>query len=297
MSALVTVRPPARAVALGVLRTLRPDHWIKNVLVVVAPLAAGRLLEPGVLGPVLLAFAGFCLAASAVYCVNDVCDAACDAAHPVKRLRPVASGLVGPRLAIAAAVPLAAAAVLLQTTAGARRVIALYLLLNVGYALWLKRRPLVESAIVASGFLLRPLGGGAATGITVSCWLLLVCAGGALFMVAGKRLSEQLKLGRLMLETRPMTGRYTRSRMRLVMAGSAVVAAVAYVGWTVDASRRGGAPWAALSTVPVALALARYGRLIRAGRAERPERLVLRDRVLPVLGLLWLAAFALAAHR
>lgn len=124
MSALITVQPPAREVALGVLRTLRPDHWIKNVLVVVAPLAAGRLLEPGVLGSVLLAFLGFCLAASAIYCVNDVCDAACDAAHPVKRLRPVASGLVGPRLAIAAAVPLAAAAVLLQTTAGARRVIA-----------------------------------------------------------------------------------------------------------------------------------------------------------------------------
>ena len=298
MSALVTERQPPREVAVGVLRLLRPDHWTKNLLVFAAPLAAGQLLHPVALGRAALAFAGFCLAASAVYCVNDVFDAAYDAVHPVKRSRPVASGLVDPRLAVAVAVPLAALAILLQSSTGLREILGLYLAVNVGYALWLKRRAVIETAVVASGFVLRPLGGVAATGIGMSGWLLVVCGGGALCMVGGKRLSEQVRMGALVEASRPMTTRYSPFQLRLLITCSAAVLVGAYVLWAVGdaAASRGEVPWAALSTTPLTLALLRYEQAIRAGAAERPERVVLQDRVLQALGLVWLVAFALAAR-
>jgi len=296
MSTLTTAPRPAD-VAAGLLRTLRPSHWTKNLLVLAAPVAAGRVLEPAVLGRGALAVAGFCLAASAVYCVNDVCDARQDAVHPVKRLRPVASGLVGPRLAVAAAVPLAATAILLQDSARLRLVLAVYLALNVGYAVRLKRRPVVESLVVASGFVLRPVGGAAATGIGMSRWLLVVCAGAALFTVTGKRFSEQLRLGRLMDGSRPMTTRYRPSQLRVMMIASVAVLVAAYARWAVEdaAAAEGEVPWAALSLTPLTLALVRYGQAVGAGAAERPERVVLADRVLQGLAAAWLLGFVLAA--
>ncbi|MGH3770982.1 MAG: UbiA family prenyltransferase, partial [Pseudonocardiaceae bacterium] len=83
----------------GLVRTMRPRQWVKNVLVLAAPFAGGFLFQLHVLIAVGIAFVAFSLAASGVYLVNDVQDVEADRAHPVKRNRPIAAGLVAPQLA------------------------------------------------------------------------------------------------------------------------------------------------------------------------------------------------------
>src|SRR3954451_13686738 len=105
---------PARTplgVARGVLKTMRPRQWVKNVLVLAAPFVGGDLFTQGIAIHLAVAFVAFSLAASGIYLVNDANDVAADRAHPTKQHRPVAAGVVPAWLAVAVAVVLLLAAV------------------------------------------------------------------------------------------------------------------------------------------------------------------------------------------
>ncbi len=303
---VVTGQPPvgvppdrpagARAVAAGVLRTMRPRQWTKNLLVLAAPLASGTVLEPSVLGPTLLALGLFCAAASGVYLLNDVRDVEEDRRHPRKRTRPVAAGVVPVPVAVAAGALLltgavACAAVLARPALTA--VIACYVAISVAYSWALKDQPVIDLAAVASGFVLRGVAGGAAAGIPLSQWFILVAAFGALFMVAGKRYAELVALGEHS-QTRRSLSEYSASYLRFVWSLSAGVASTAYCLWAFEMRTGDGVPWTTISIAPFVLALLRYAVDVDRGLAGEPEEIVLRDRVLLLLGLLWVAAIGLA---
>jgi decaprenyl-phosphate phosphoribosyltransferase len=295
----VVTDPPAagaRSVAAGVLRTMRPRQWTKNSLVLAAPLASGTVLEPSVLGPTLLALALFCLAASGVYLLNDVRDVEQDRRHPTKRTRPVAAGVVPVPVAVAAGVVLLAAAV----TAAAflsrpalAAVLACYVAISLAYSWMLKDQPVIDLAAVASGFVLRGVAGGAAAGIPLSQWFILVAAFGALFMVAGKRYAELVALGER-AETRRSLSEYSASYLRFVWSLSAGVACTAYCLWAFEMRVGDGVPWTTISIAPFVLALLRFAVDVDRGLAGAPEDIVLRDRVLLLLGLAWVATIGLA---
>lgn len=274
----------------GLVRALRPRQWVKNVLVLAAPLAAGSVLDPDVLGPSALAFVLFCLAASAVYLVNDVVDAEEDRRHPRKRFRPIAAGVVRPGLALAVAVVLAGAALTgaaLLTRTGLVAILAGYVVLSLAYCLGLKNQPVLDLAVVAAGFLLRGVAGGVAAGLPLSQWFLLVAAFGSLFMVAGKRYSELVLVGDLAATRRTLQA-YSASYLRFVWSLSAGVAVTAYSLWAFEmVAGQGGVPWATLSIAPFVLAILRYAVDVDEGTAGAPEEIVLRDPVLLVLGLTW----------
>ncbi|WP_375483611.1 decaprenyl-phosphate phosphoribosyltransferase [uncultured Jatrophihabitans sp.] len=295
---MTTVSASTRRVALPpYLAILRPEHWIKNVLVAAAPLAAGMLGREHVAIATAQAFVAFCLAASAVYCVNDVCDVERDRHHPRKRLRAVASGAVPVRTALIIAVVCTGASIALCSTNSLRLVIGIYLVLNIAYSLGLKNEPVVELCIVASGFLLRAVGGGPANHIPLSRWFLLVAGFGSLVLVAGKRLSELVQLDGKEPVTRPMLARYHASYLRMVLGIAAAVTMSAYVLWAFDVgAHRTGFPWATLSIVPLVVALLRYLLDADAGRAEAPERFLVTDRTLQFLGVAWFAIFLLAVR-
>ncbi|WP_298992143.1 decaprenyl-phosphate phosphoribosyltransferase [uncultured Pseudokineococcus sp.] len=278
-------------VALGLLRTARPRQWVKNLLVLAAPLAAGLLLEPAVLGATALAFLCFCLAASGIYLVNDARDAEADRAHPVKRHRPVAVGLVPARVAVTTGLLLLVAAVLLAvltSPAGLVAVIATYVVVQLAYCFFLKHQAVIDLAVVASGFLLRAMAGGLAAGIPLSQWFLLVAAFGSLFMVAGKRYSEHRLVGPGEAATRSSLKEYSESYLRFVWSLSAGVAVTAYGLWAFELTTpESGNPWPALSIAPFVLGLLRYAVDIDRGTAGAPEDIVLGDRVLQVLGVVW----------
>jgi decaprenyl-phosphate phosphoribosyltransferase len=263
---------------------------VKNVLVLAAPLAAGEVFNPDVLGPTAVAFLLFCLSASGVYLVNDSIDVEEDRRHPKKRFRPIAAGLVPRPLAIGLAVVLFAVALtaaVLLTRPALAGVLGSYVVIQLAYCLFLKNQPVIDLAVVASGFLLRGIAGGVAAGLFLSQWFLLVAAFGSLFMVAGKRYSELLVVGDE-AATRKTLREYSASYLRFVWSLSAGVACTAYSLWAFEmAESQDDVPWATISIAPFVLAVLRYARDVDKGAAGAPEEIVMHDRVLLVLGALW----------
>ena len=276
---------------------MRPKQWVKNVLVFSAPLAAGRLLDLRVLGETLLAMAAFGLVSSFVYLINDIVDVAEDRQHPTKRFRPIASGELPVPVAIGMAVVclLAGIGIGLATAIPLAVVLAVYVVLQHGYALWLKHQPAVDLAGGAGGFQLRALAGGLASGIPISQWFLLVASFGSLFMVAGKRFSELVELGPN-AGTRPSLAAYSADYLRFVWGLSATLVITFYSLWAFEQQARTvwGVPWTAVSIAPFTLAVLSYARDIDRGTAGEPENVVLHDPVLIVLGLLWLVTTGIA---
>ncbi|MCW2598999.1 MAG: 4-hydroxybenzoate polyprenyltransferase-like prenyltransferase [Frankiales bacterium] len=275
---------------------------MKNLLVGAAPLAAAQQFRPHVLPDTLLAFAVFTLAAAGTYLVNDVRDLQGDRRHPVKQHRPIARGDVSPRLAISAAVLLLVGAVALPLLTGHGQLaacMATYVVLMQAYSLGLKDEPVVDLAIVASGFLLRAMAGGLAAELPLSRWFLMVSAFGSLFMVAGKRYSELVSLGSRAGEVRTSLSAYSPTYLRFVWAMSAGVLLTAYSLWAFEVaaamSDRASAPWSAISVAPFVLAVLRYALDVDRGEAAEPEDIVLHDRGLQVIAVLWLLTFGLGA--
>jgi decaprenyl-phosphate phosphoribosyltransferase len=271
----------------AVVRSMRPRQWTKNLLVAAAPLAAGRLFDDPVWWQTLVAFVAFCLVSGGVYVVNDSFDVESDRAHPRKRSRPIAAG----ELPVRTGLLVAALAIALALAAGTavRWQLGLlllgYLLLQVAYSVWLKHEPVLDLAVVAVGFLMRAVAGGLAAGLFLSDSFLMVAGFGSLFVVAGKRYSELHTLGSE-AGTRRSLIRYTDTYLRFVWSVAATSTAVAYCLWAFE-QRGSGVPWQSLSIVPFVLGLLRYAVDIDAGHAAEPEDIVLGDRGLQAIGLVW----------
>lgn len=287
------------SVARGVLRTMRPRQWVKNVLVLAAPFAGGDLFRDGIALQLAVAFVAFSLAASGIYLVNDANDVAADRAHPTKRNRPIAAGIVSPRLAMAVAVVLLLGSLALSVLARVDLVIVLgvYIAVQLAYCFWLKHQAVLDICIVASGFLLRAIAGGAATGIVLSQWFLLVAGFGSLFMVAGKRYAEMMLAERTGAKIRKSLESYSASYLRFVWALSATVLITTYSLWAFDIGvERHNTVWSVISIVPFVIAVLRYSVDVDSGNGGEPEEIALGDRVLQVLALLWVGALVLAVY-
>lgn len=277
-----------------ILRAMRPRQWPKNLLVAAAPLASGQLAVPAVALRTSAAMAVFVAASSAVYLLNDVIDREHDASHPIKRDRPVASGRIRPGAAGAASALLGVAAVasaLAVAGSALAGLVLAYLVVSVAYSLGLKHRPLVDIVIVASGFLLRALAGGAATGIPVSTLFLVTATAGALFVATGKRASELVAVtadGSTVGATRPSLVHYSSEYLRSVWTMMAAVALVGAALWAVEVAGGAARPGLARASIaPFALVLLRYAWWIERGEAEAPEDVVRRDRVLAACVVAW----------
>ncbi|MDR1852978.1 MAG: decaprenyl-phosphate phosphoribosyltransferase [Propionibacteriaceae bacterium] len=279
------------------IRALRPKQWLKNVLVLAAPFAAGTLTQQDVWLKLAGAFAAFSLVASSIYLINDTKDAEADRAHPTKRFRPIAARELSPVAAIIMAVVCLAGGLTLAwfISTGLFATVASYWVLQLAYALWLKYLPIFDLAIVATGFLLRAIAGGAALEIPLSQWFLLVAAFGSLFMVAGKRYGELKGVGSE-AGTRSTLKSYTESYLRVVWATALALVIMCYSLWAFEAKHIGllGLDWRMISLAPFTLALLRYAMVIDAGDAEEPESVALGDRMLQAFAVLWVAALILA---
>ncbi|MFF2521928.1 decaprenyl-phosphate phosphoribosyltransferase [Streptomyces liangshanensis] len=292
-------RGPLRLPA-GLIRTARPRQWVKNVLVAAAPAAAGELDSRHTAVQLALVFVLFTAAASAVYLVNDARDAEADRAHPEKRRRPVAAGQVpvpvayGAGALLAAAATGSAAALCTPMTAA---LLSAYVVMQLAYCVWLKHVLVVDLAVVTTGFLMRAMIGGVALGIPLSRWFLITAGFGALFMVAAKRYSEAVRMEGAAGATRALLTSYTTGYLRFVWQLAAGVAVLAYCLWALESggTADGGLlPWRQLSMIAFILAVLRYAVFADRGTAGAPEDVVLRDRPLAVIGLVWLAMYGLA---
>jgi decaprenyl-phosphate phosphoribosyltransferase len=290
---------PGSGVVRELVRATRPRQWSKNLLVFAAPLLSGRFTEAAVLADAAVAFVAFTLAASGIYLVNDVRDVESDRAHPTKRLRPVAAGSLGARTAARAGAVLAATALLVALASGLDlvAVIAIYLTLSLLYCFVLKDEPVIDIAIIAAGFLLRAIAGGAAAGIELSQWFLLAASFGSLFMAAGKRYSEILLVAQGGPALRASLASYSPSYLRFVWTVSAGLLIMTYGLWAFELGEEaGGNWWYVASMAPFVLAVLRYALDVDRGSAEEPEELALGDRMLEVFALCWLMMVAVAVY-
>jgi decaprenyl-phosphate phosphoribosyltransferase len=281
----------------GMVKAVRPRQWVKNLLVLAAPVLSGQAGDGPVLAGAAIAFVAFSLAASGIYLVNDVRDVEEDRRHPKKQHRPIAAGVVSPFAAVATAIVLLTAAPLigLLATTQLTIVVLVYEGLSLLYCLALKDEPVIDIAIVASGFLLRAIAGGAATDISLSQWFLLAASFGSLFMASGKRYAEARAHGDS-AETRKSLVGYTQTYLRFVWTMSASVLIMTYGLWAFEEGGRTGSVFAAISVAPFVLAVLRYAVDVDAGKADAPEEIALGDRVLQVLAVLWLATVVAAVY-
>ncbi len=294
----MTLLHQSRSAVPALVRACRPRQWIKNVLVLAAPAAAGIALQPRAALQMLVAVVAFTVAASGIYLVNDAVDVVADRAHATKRLRPVASGELSVRSAWAAAIVLLTGALVISAllTWQLFVVIAIYEVVQLWYCLGMKHEPVIELASVASGFLLRAIAGGVATHIPLSQWFLIAAGFGSLYMAAGKRYAEV----RLALDTgadiRPVLKRYTPTYLRFVWTMSAGVLVTTYALWAFAMHQATPNEWSVVSIVPFVVALLRYSVDVDSGAAGEPEEIVLHDRMLMALGVIWAACLMASVY-
>jgi 4-hydroxybenzoate polyprenyltransferase len=214
--------------------TLRPHQWVKNLFVAAPLVFAKRLTDGHALAITVLAVVTFSALSGAVYALNDVLDQEKDRAHPTKRHRPVASGALAARAALWIAAVLALAALASAALLASRFfwVALSYLVLNLAYSLYLKRVAYLDVASIATGFLLRVLGGACAIAVPPSGWLLACTGLLAAFLGFGKRAHE---LGLIQGEagkTRPVLEQYDLGHLRLALYALGGATSVAYVFYT-----------------------------------------------------------------
>ncbi|MEJ5927798.1 decaprenyl-phosphate phosphoribosyltransferase [Corynebacterium sp. H128] len=298
-------RRPPKNLADGMIKALRPKQWVKNVLVLAAPAAAGTeaLLNKQTLLDVLCAFVAFCMAASAIYLINDARDVEADRAHPTKRFRPIAAGVLPVGVAYVMAVVLMAAAIGVSFLATAGQplaiVVAVYLVLQLGYCFGWKHQPVIDVALVSSGFMLRTMAGGVAAGIVLSQWFLLVAAFGSLFMASGKRYAEILLAERTGAKIRKSLEGYTPTYLRFVWTLSATAVVMSYALWGFDMGTHGdsaAAVWYQISMVPFTIAILRFAADVDRGDGGAPDELALSDRTLQTLAVLWILCIVMAVY-
>jgi decaprenyl-phosphate phosphoribosyltransferase len=298
MSEDVVTGPPGNLIV-GVVKAMRPRQWVKNVLVLAAPLAAlgGPIRHDytEVLAQVSVAFVVFSLGASSIYLINDVRDVEADRQHPTKRFRPIAAGVVPEWLAYCLAAVLAAASLAIAwwLTPNLAVVMAVYIGMQLGYCFGLKHQAVLDICIVSSAYLIRAIAGGVATEIPLSQWFLLTAAFGSLFMTAGKRYAELQLTERTGAAIRKSLESYTSTYLRFVWTMSATAVVMCYGLWAFERDHHSGS-WFAISMVPFTIAILRYAVDVDGGLAGEPEDIALRDRVLQLLALAWIATIGAA---
>ena len=292
------VGAPPKNLADGIVKALRPRQWVKNVLVLAAPLAAGSVTDRVVLLSVALAFIVFCFAASGVYLVNDAMDVEADRAHPTKRFRPIAAGVLPVTIAYAMAVVSLGLAVGLSFFANWKLalVIGVYIVIQLAYCFGLKHQAVLDICIVSSGFLLRAIAGGVAASIPLSQWFLLIMAFGSLFMAAGKRYAELQLAERTGAKIRKSLENYTTTYLRFVWTLSATAVVICYGLWAFQQDAETDSNWFAISMIPFTIAILRYAVDVDGGEAGEPEEIALGDRVLQLLAIAWIGVVGVAVY-
>ncbi|HET8994663.1 MAG TPA: decaprenyl-phosphate phosphoribosyltransferase [Rhodococcus sp. (in: high G+C Gram-positive bacteria)] len=282
----------------AIVKAVRPRQWVKNVLVLAAPMAAGSVTESSVLLPVALAFVVFCMAASGIYLVNDALDVEADRAHPTKRFRPIAAGVLPIRLAYILAVVLLVASIALSFLANWQLavVIAVYIAIQLAYCFGLKHQAVLDICIVSSGFLIRAIAGGVAAEIPLSQWFLLIMAFGSLFMAAGKRYAELRLATRTGAKIRKSLEYYTETYLRFVWTLAATAVVICYGLWAFEQDTIAGSNWYAISMIPFVVAILRYAVDVDGGDAGEPEEIALGDRVLQLLAVVWIVVVGGAVY-
>lgn len=277
----------------ALIKLARPHQWLKNGFVFAGLMFSQRWTDAPVVQSVLLAFAAFCCAASAVYVLNDWMDRHLDAQHPTKRQRPFASGAVSAPLGLFfAGLLIVLGFVLASGNLILLALLGIYLVMNLAYSLRFKTVPVVDVFIIASGFILRLLAGTVAVGIAPSHLLLLTGMFVALFLGFAKRKAETFQPPG---SQRAVLMHYSPALLDTLIATTMTATLLAYSMFAITAESQLRHGQRLAYTVPlVVFGMLRYTYQVYRGRGEDVARDLLRDPWIVVAGVCWLGFFLLS---
>lgn len=284
---------------LPVIRIVRPRQWVKNFFVFIPLFFGGQMSNTTLLLDALTTFIAFSLAASSIYCLNDIVDVKADRQHPVKCHRPIASGQVS----VSAAYALMAIMLILSMTVcpmlkgrsmAVGAVVLGYWIMNIAYCVWLKNFAIIDVCLIAFGFVLRILAGGLATGIEPSNWLVLMTFLLTLFLSFAKRRDDVLRMEATGKPPRKNTIRYNLTFINQAITISASITLVCYIMYTVspEVTARFNSHYIYLTTIFVLVGLLRYIQIAVVDKQSGdPTKIILRDRFTQLVVLAWMVSF------
>ncbi|MCZ2357568.1 MAG: decaprenyl-phosphate phosphoribosyltransferase [Bacteroidia bacterium] len=272
---------------------LRPKQWTKNIFVFAAVFFSFHL-EAGLWLIAALVFGAFSMLSSSFYVINDILDRDEDAQHPIKKLRPIASGKVSVQIAWVIAIVLLITSLIgsfsLNFYVGI--ILLAYAFLQVGYNLWFKKVPLLDILAIASGFVLRAFAGSLATGIGLSNWFLLSIAMLSLFLAIEKRKAELALTYFGHSIARKTLQFYSKELLEKLETITITALLVAYMLWSSGPTLQGAPTSWLMLTLPIVLyGVFRYFMLSSSTgtlTAEKPEDILFADKPIFFTVLLWI---------
>lgn len=284
-----------------ILKIIRPTHWMKNVFVFLPMFFGGYLFDSDAIFSSSLAFIAFSLMASAVYCLNDIIDVEADRQHPVKKLRPIASGKVSIGEACMIMVVLIALSLGVAAFANVDLVIIVgcYLLMEIAYCFKLKQYAIIDVCILALGFVFRLMAGGLATGIELSHWLVMMTFLLTLFLALAKRRDDVLMMNVTGKAPRKNTERYNLTFVNQAITINVAVAIVCYIMYTVspEVVERFNTRYLYLTSLFCILGLLRYMQIAFVDeKSGDPTKVMAHDHFLQLIVMAWAAAFAVIIY-
>ncbi len=281
----------------AVLRLIRPKQWIKNCFVFVPLFFGGELFQPDAILAGLTTFLAYSFAASSIYCFNDIHDVEADRNHPAKCMRPIASGEISIKAAYLLMVLMLLLSLVTVATLDSWKtmgIILFYWCLNLCYCTKLKQYAIIDVCIVAFGFVLRLMAGGAATDIVLSKWIVLMTFLITLFMSFAKRRDDVIRMEKTGEAPRKNTIRYNLTFINQAITITASVTLVCYIMYTVspEVCERFHTDGLYLTTVFVLVGLLRYIQItVVDQKSGDPTKIILRDRITQFIVLAWLVSF------
>lgn len=277
------------------IRLLRPKHWIKNILVLAALTFSRNLFNPLLIHKALWGTVSFCLISSAIYVLNDIRDMESDRQHEIKCMRPIASGAISIPTALILLIVLFAGALVSNYLAVGFRSepilwILLYFILNLMYSMGLKKVPLLDIAILVSGFLIRVLYGATLINQEVSSWLYLTVISMSFYLGLGKRRNELNKKGENASGVRGVLKYYTHNFLDKNMYMCLALTIVFYALWSVDPLTIAHLSNNALIwTVPLVILICmKYSLNIEGGTYADPVDVLTGDKWLIILVMIYI---------
>ena len=289
----------------SILRLTRPKQWIKNMFVFIPMFFGGELFDLHSVWLAVLTFFAFSLVASSIYCYNDIVDIDADRNHPVKCMRPIASGEVSIRLGyilMTLTFCLGMGVLLLlppEVMSQVMAVIVFYYVLNLAYCSKLKQFAILDVCIVAFGFVLRILAGGFACELALSNWIVIMTFLLTLFMSFAKRRDDVLRMNSTGEAPRKNTVRYNLTLINQAITITAAVTLVCYIMYCVspEVSERFDTPYLYLTFVFVLLGLLRYIQIaVVDEKSGDPTKIILRDHFSQIIVVAWLLSFLLMIY-
>lgn len=288
------------------LKLLRVEQWIKNFFVFVPLFFSGNITNIDLLTKSIFAFVIFSLVASSVYIINDYSDIESDRKHPEKKNRPLASGAISKPTAIVVFIALIIICVALTFFAQHyfhfnfwkfSTIIIFYLLMNLAYTFKLKHVAIIDICIIATGFVLRVLAGGYATGIFISQWAILLTFVMALVLAIGKRRGELIN-AQISGKTRKALDGYNVQFADIALSISCTLAIVCYLMFTLSPEVQQRFHSRVFFTVIfVVFAILRYlQQTLVYNKTESPTKIIYKDRYIQITMLLWITAFLLQIY-